>query len=271
MSLGALAMITWYVAVHGVVSPARRGRAGASVAAPSPVRSRSWRTSPVTWLPRATRPALIVLAVQAAAVPAAGGRSPVGARRPLASSGGALGRGRGPESGPSRSDAPAPDGVQIGSEDARDEQQQYSAEILPDPQDTHGDGHDTSRWPSATTRSARPTASGHVERRVDGQDPDRREHARAIGEPVARPSAGIWPQIWLTISVSLKPQSQYECQSWPRPLQFDRNGRPFRGRRRHQGWWRWRFTSSSPRASHEASASPTAVSATKADTDAQVA
>lgn len=68
MSLGALAMIVWYVASHGVVSQPDEG-----------AQAHLWQFLVVgqvpfiayfalTWLPRATRQALIVLALQAAAV-----------------------------------------------------------------------------------------------------------------------------------------------------------------------------------------------------------
>jgi hypothetical protein len=68
MSVGALAMITWFVAVHGVVHQSDEG-----------AQARLWQLLVAgqvphiayfafTWLPRARRPALIVLALQAAAL-----------------------------------------------------------------------------------------------------------------------------------------------------------------------------------------------------------
>ncbi len=67
MSLGAFAMIVWYVAVHGVVHQPDEG-----------AQAHLWQLLVVgqvpliayfasRWLPRATRPALVVLALQAAA------------------------------------------------------------------------------------------------------------------------------------------------------------------------------------------------------------
>jgi hypothetical protein len=68
MSLGALAMIAWFVAVHGVVHQADES-----------AQARLWQVLvagqvpliayfALRWLPRAMRPALAVLAVQVAAV-----------------------------------------------------------------------------------------------------------------------------------------------------------------------------------------------------------
>jgi hypothetical protein len=68
MSLGALAMIVWFVAVYGVVHQPDEG-----------AQAHLWQLLVVgqvplmayctfRWLPRAGRPALIVLALQAAAV-----------------------------------------------------------------------------------------------------------------------------------------------------------------------------------------------------------
>ena len=68
MSVGALAMIVWYVAVHGVVRQTDEG-----------LQAHAWQLLvagqlplialfAVTWIPRAARPALIVLGVQAAAL-----------------------------------------------------------------------------------------------------------------------------------------------------------------------------------------------------------
>ena len=68
MSLGALALIVWYVAAHGVVHQSDEGAQAhlwqLLVAGQVPLIA----YFAVTWLPRATRPALIVLALQAAAV-----------------------------------------------------------------------------------------------------------------------------------------------------------------------------------------------------------
>ena len=67
MSIGALAMIVWYVAAHGVVSQPDEGAQAhlwqLFVAGQVPVMA----YFALTWLPRATRSALIVLALQAAA------------------------------------------------------------------------------------------------------------------------------------------------------------------------------------------------------------
>ncbi|HEY8168822.1 MAG TPA: hypothetical protein VIF84_08905 [Candidatus Limnocylindrales bacterium] len=68
MSVGALAMIVWYVALHGVVHQPDEG-----------AQAHLWQLLVIgqiplitafglTWLPRARRSALVVLAVQAAAV-----------------------------------------------------------------------------------------------------------------------------------------------------------------------------------------------------------
>ena len=68
MSLGAFAMIAWYVAVHGVVHQSDEGAQAhlwqLLVAGQVPLIG----YFAVTWLPRAGRPALVVLAVQVAAV-----------------------------------------------------------------------------------------------------------------------------------------------------------------------------------------------------------
>ena len=68
MSLGALAMIVWYVAAHGVVLQTDEGAQAhlwqILVAGQVPLIA----FFAVTWVPRATRPALVVLALQAAAV-----------------------------------------------------------------------------------------------------------------------------------------------------------------------------------------------------------
>ncbi len=68
MSLGALAMIVWFVAVHGVVRQPDEGAQAhlwqLLVAGQVPLMA----YSAVRWLPRAGRPALIVLALQAAAI-----------------------------------------------------------------------------------------------------------------------------------------------------------------------------------------------------------
>ena len=68
MSLGALAMVIWFVAVHGVVHQADEGAQAhlwqLLVAGQVPlIASFAFR-----WLPTATRPALVVLVVQVAAV-----------------------------------------------------------------------------------------------------------------------------------------------------------------------------------------------------------
>ena len=68
MSIGALAMIVWFVAVHGVVHQPDEG-----------AQAHLWQLlvvgqiplvaySAYRWLPTATRPALVVLALQAAAL-----------------------------------------------------------------------------------------------------------------------------------------------------------------------------------------------------------
>ena len=68
MSLGALAMIVWYVAAHGVVHQPDEGAQAhlwqLLVAGQVPLIA----YFALRWLPRATRPALIVLALQAASV-----------------------------------------------------------------------------------------------------------------------------------------------------------------------------------------------------------
>jgi len=68
MSLGALAMIVWFVAVHGVVHQPDEGAQAhlwqLLVAAQIPLMA----CCAFRWLPRAGRPALIVLALQAAAI-----------------------------------------------------------------------------------------------------------------------------------------------------------------------------------------------------------
>lgn len=68
MSLGALAMIVWFVAMHGVVHQPDEGAQAhlwqLLVAGQVPLIG----YFAVRWLPRATRPAIIVLALQAAAV-----------------------------------------------------------------------------------------------------------------------------------------------------------------------------------------------------------
>jgi hypothetical protein len=68
MSLGALAMIVWFVVLHGVVHQADEGAQAhlwqLLVAGQVPfIAYFAFR-----WLPQATRPALVVLALQAAAV-----------------------------------------------------------------------------------------------------------------------------------------------------------------------------------------------------------
>ena len=68
MSVGALAMVVWYVALHGVVRQADEGTQAhlwqLLVAGQLPLVA----YFAVTWIPRAPRAALIVLGVQAAAV-----------------------------------------------------------------------------------------------------------------------------------------------------------------------------------------------------------
>ncbi len=68
MSFGALAMIVWYVAAHGVVHQSDEGAQAhlwqLLVAGQVPIIA----SFALRWLPRATGPALIVLALQAAAV-----------------------------------------------------------------------------------------------------------------------------------------------------------------------------------------------------------
>ena len=68
MSLGALAMIVWYVAVHGVVHQPDEGAQAhlwqLLVAGQVPLVA----YFAISWLPRARRPALVVLAVHAAAL-----------------------------------------------------------------------------------------------------------------------------------------------------------------------------------------------------------
>ncbi len=68
MSLGAFAMIVWYVAVHGVVHQPDEGAQAhlwqLLVAGQVPLIG----YFAFTWLPRAGRPALVVLATQAAAL-----------------------------------------------------------------------------------------------------------------------------------------------------------------------------------------------------------
>ncbi len=68
MSLGALAMIAWFVAVHGVVQRPDEGAQAhlwqLLVAGQVPLVAHfAFR-----WLPRARRPALVILVLQAAAV-----------------------------------------------------------------------------------------------------------------------------------------------------------------------------------------------------------
>jgi hypothetical protein len=68
MSVGALAMIVWYVALHGVARQADEGLQAhvwqLLVAGQLPLLA----LFAVTWIPRAARPALIVLVVQLAAL-----------------------------------------------------------------------------------------------------------------------------------------------------------------------------------------------------------
>jgi hypothetical protein len=68
MSLGALAMIVWFVAVHGVVQQPDEGAQAhlwqLLVAGQVPLMA----YCAFRWLPRAGRPALIVLVLQAAAI-----------------------------------------------------------------------------------------------------------------------------------------------------------------------------------------------------------
>jgi hypothetical protein len=68
MSLGALAMIVWFVAVHGAVQQPDEGAQAhlwqLLVAGQVPLMA----YYAFRWLPRAGRPALIVLALQAAAI-----------------------------------------------------------------------------------------------------------------------------------------------------------------------------------------------------------
>ena len=68
MSVGALAMIVWYVAAHGVVRQPDEGAQAhlwqILVAGQLPLIA----SFAFTWLPRARRPALIVLATQGAAL-----------------------------------------------------------------------------------------------------------------------------------------------------------------------------------------------------------
>jgi hypothetical protein len=68
MSVGGLAMIIWYVAAHGVVHETDEGAQAhlwqILVAGQVPLTA----FFALTWLPKATRPALIVLTLQAAAV-----------------------------------------------------------------------------------------------------------------------------------------------------------------------------------------------------------
>ena len=68
MSVGALAMIAWFVAVHGVVHQPDEGAQAhlwqLLVAGEVPLMA----AFAFRWLPTATRPALIVLALQVAAV-----------------------------------------------------------------------------------------------------------------------------------------------------------------------------------------------------------
>jgi hypothetical protein len=67
MSVGALAMVVWFVAVHGIVRQPDEGAQAhlwqLLVAGQVPLIA----YFAFTWLPRATRPALVVLAVQIAA------------------------------------------------------------------------------------------------------------------------------------------------------------------------------------------------------------
>ena len=68
MSLGALAMLVWYVAAHGVVHQPDEGAQAhlwqLLVACQVPLVA----YFAISWLPRARRPALVVLALQAAAL-----------------------------------------------------------------------------------------------------------------------------------------------------------------------------------------------------------
>ncbi len=68
MSLGALAMVSWFVAAHGVVHQSDEGAQAhlwqLLVAGQVPLIA----YFAFRWLPIATRPALVVLALQAAAV-----------------------------------------------------------------------------------------------------------------------------------------------------------------------------------------------------------
>ena len=68
MSLGALAMIVWFVAAHGVVHKSDEGAQAhlwqLLVAGQVPIVG----YFAFTWLPRAGRPALVVVAIQAAAL-----------------------------------------------------------------------------------------------------------------------------------------------------------------------------------------------------------
>jgi hypothetical protein len=68
MSVAALAMIVWYVALHGVARQADEGTQAhlwqLLVAGQLPLVA----LFAVTWIPRAPRPALVVLGVQAAAL-----------------------------------------------------------------------------------------------------------------------------------------------------------------------------------------------------------
>jgi hypothetical protein len=68
MSLGALAMIIWYIAAHGVVHQPDEGAQAhlwqLLVAGQVPLIA----YFALRWLPRATGPALVVLALQAAAI-----------------------------------------------------------------------------------------------------------------------------------------------------------------------------------------------------------
>ena len=68
MSLGALAMLVWYVAAHGVVHQPDEGAQAhlwqLLVAGQVPLVA----YFAISWLPRARRPALVVLALQAAAL-----------------------------------------------------------------------------------------------------------------------------------------------------------------------------------------------------------
>jgi hypothetical protein len=68
MSLGAFAMIVWFVVVHGVVHQPDEGAQAhlwqLLVAGQVPLIA----YFAFSWLPRATRPALVVLALQAAAL-----------------------------------------------------------------------------------------------------------------------------------------------------------------------------------------------------------